>query len=100
MTFESFWETKQACDSVKQLAKEAYEAGARSNYRHITDEEVMDIVHNTPFNDMLSIIEDAIRKEVKPKPLTEEEIRDCWSKCGKQAPMAFAEELQRKLGVL
>ena len=34
------------------------------------------------------------------KPLTEDEIRECWSKCGRQAPMAFAHELQKKLGVI
>ena len=35
-----------------------------------------------------------------PKKLTDEQIRECWRECGHNAPMAFAEAIQRKLGVI
>ena len=38
--------------------------------------------------------------DAKPKPLTEDEIRECWRACGGSAPMAFAREIQKKLGVI
>lgn len=36
----------------------------------------------------------------KPKPLTDDEICECWRACSGSAPMAFAREIQKKLGVL
>ena len=51
-------------------------------------------------DDLRALLEKAIAEQPVPKPLTEDEIRECWSKCGRQAPMAFAHELQKKLGVI
>ena len=36
----------------------------------------------------------------RPKPLTTEQIRECWRECEHNAPMAFAWALQEKLGIL
>lgn len=35
----------------------------------------------------------------RPQPLTDDEIRECWRACSGSAPMAFAREIQKKLGV-
>ena len=51
-------------------------------------------------DDLRALLEKAIAEQPLLKPLTEEEIRECWSKCAHQAPMAFAHELQKKLGVI
>lgn len=42
----------------------------------------------------------ALWDSARPQPLTDDEIRECWRTCGGSAPMAFAREIQKKLGVI